>query len=100
MLDELDGSTMIVYRLFWDSRCADCRALLRSGTTGNRVHVRLLCQECLTDVEWTEAEVAHRARKVGTSASLSARPPVGGTPADWAMSAGSHRGIGMDRSRG
>lgn len=91
---------MIVYPLLWDSRCADCRALLRSGTTGYRVHDRLLCQECSTDVEWTEAEIAHHARKAGATASPSARLPIGGTSADWAISAGSHHGMGMDRSRG
>ena len=90
---------MIAYRLIWDSRCADCRALLRAGTTGYRVHDRLLCQECLTDVEWTEAEVANHARTAGTTASQNARSPAGDTSADWAISAGSQRGIRMDRSK-
>lgn len=53
---------MIAYRLSWDSRCADCRALLMAGSTGFRVQHRLLCQQCSADVEWTEAEVANPAQ--------------------------------------
>jgi hypothetical protein len=56
---------VIAYRLSWDSRCADCRALLRSGSTGYRVQNRLLCQQCSADVEWTEAEVANYTRTNG-----------------------------------
>jgi hypothetical protein len=89
---------VIAYRLSWDSRCADCRALLMAGSTGYRVQNRLLCQQCSADVEWTEAEVANHARTAGTTVSPNARSPAGHTSADWAISAGSQRGIRMDRS--
>ena len=79
---------MIAYRLSWDSRCADCRALLRSGSTGYRVQNRLLCQQCSADVEWTEAEVANHARTAGTTVSPNARSRAGRISADWAASAG------------
>jgi hypothetical protein len=79
---------VITYRLSWDSRCADCRALLRSGSTGYRVQNRLLCQQCSADVEWTEAEVANHARKTGTTVSPNASSRAGRTSAAWAASAG------------
>ena len=79
---------MITYRLSWDSRCADCRALLRSGSTGYRVQNRLLCQQCSADLEWTEAEVANHARTMGTTVSPNARSRADRTSADWAASAG------------
>jgi hypothetical protein len=79
---------VIAYRLSWDSRCADCRALLRSGSTGYRVQNRLLCQQCSADVEWTEAEVANYTRTMGATVSPNARSRTGRTSADWAASAG------------
>ena len=79
---------MIGYRLSWDSRCADCRALLRSGSTGYRVQSRLLCQQCSADAEWTEAEVANHARTTGATVSPNARSRAARTSADWAASAG------------
>jgi hypothetical protein len=91
---------VIAYRLLWDSRCADCRALLMAGSTGYRVQNRLLCQECSADVEWTEAESANHTRTTGTTVSPNARSRAGRTSADWAASPGLQRGIRMDRSRG
>jgi hypothetical protein len=74
--------------LSWDSRCADCRALLMAGSTGFRVRDRLVCRQCSAEVEWTEAEVVNPARTQGAAVSPKARSRAGRSSADWAASAG------------
>jgi hypothetical protein len=45
---------MTTRHLRCDSRCADCRTLLRENTTGYEVHDRLLCRGCASDATCME----------------------------------------------